>query len=79
MNLERWFEKFFGNIRNVPSAVLTEGIEPIGIAEGPYTGKPNPHAWMSLKNAVIYVENIRQALVKIDPGNEKTYTANASA
>jgi manganese/iron transport system substrate-binding protein len=79
LNLERWFEKFFRNLRNVPSAVLTEGITPIGIEEGPYTGKPNPHAWMSLQNAVIYVENIRKALVKIDPANEATYTANAVA
>ena len=79
LNLERWFEKFFRNLRNVPSAVLTEGIEPIGIAEGPYTGKPNPHAWMSLQNAAIYVENIRKALVKIDPANEAGYTANAKA
>lgn len=79
LNLERWFEKFFRNVRNVPSAVLTEGIEPIGIEEGPYLGKPNPHAWMSLQNAVIYVENIRKALVKLDPANEAAYTANAKA
>ena len=79
LNLERWFEKFFRNVRNVPSAVLTDGIEPIGIEEGPYVGKPNPHAWMSLQNAVIYVENIRKALVKLDPVNEATYTANATA
>ena len=79
LNLERWFEKFFRNVRNVPSAVLTEGIEPIGIEEGPYSGKPNPHSWMSLQNAVIYVENIRRALVKLDPANEATYTANATA
>ncbi len=79
LNLERWFEKFFRNIRNVPSAVLTEGIEPIGIEEGPYLGKPNPHAWMSLQNAAIYVENIRKALVKLDPANEAAYTANATA
>lgn len=79
LNLERWFEKFFRNLRNVPSAVLTEGIEPIGIVEGPYTGKPNPHAWMSLQNAAIYVENIRKALVKLDPENAAAYTANAAA
>ena len=79
LNLERWFEKFFRNIRNVPSAVLTEGIEPIGIDEGAYAGKPNPHAWMSLQNAAIYVENIRKALVKLDPANEAAYTANAAA
>ena len=79
MNLERWFEKFFRNLRNVPGTVLTEGIEPIGIEEGPYTGKPNPHAWMSLQNATIYVENIRKALVKLDPENAAAYTANAAA
>jgi manganese/iron transport system substrate-binding protein len=79
LNLERWFERFFGNLKNVPSAVLTEGVEPIGIEEGPYTGKPNPHAWMSPRNAVIYVENIRKALVKLDPANAATYNANAKA
>jgi manganese/iron transport system substrate-binding protein len=77
LNLERWFERFFGNLRNVPSAVLSDGVEPIGIEEGPYTGKPNPHAWMSPANAVIYVENIRKALVKLDPANAATYNANA--
>ena len=78
MNLELWFEKFFTNVKEVPSAVLTEGITPLGISEGPYTGKPNPHAWMSPANAVIYVENIRKALVKMDPANEAVYTANAA-
>lgn len=78
-NLERWFEKFFENVKNVPSVVVSEGIEPIGIAEGPYTGKPNPHAWMSSKSALIYVENIRKALVKYDPANAETYNKNAAA
>jgi manganese/iron transport system substrate-binding protein len=76
-NLERWFERFFGSLRNVPSAVLTEGIDPMGIEEGPYTGKPNPHAWMSPRNAVIYVENIRRALTRIDPANAAVYERNA--
>jgi manganese/iron transport system substrate-binding protein len=79
MNLELWFEKFFSNVSDVPGVVLTEGIEPIGITEGPYTGRPNPHAWMSPSNAVIYVENIRKALVEIDPENEETYNINAAA
>jgi manganese/iron transport system substrate-binding protein len=79
MNLELWFEKFFQNVKDVPSAVLTEGIAPMGINEGPYTGKPNPHAWMSPTNAVIYVENIRKALVALDPANTNTYNQNAAA
>ena len=79
MNLELWFEKFFTNLKDVPAAVLTEGIKPVGISQGPYTGKPNPHAWMSPANAVIYVENIRRALVKMDSANEAVYNTNAAA
>ena len=78
-NLERWFERFFDNVKEVPSVVVTEGIEPMGITEGPYTGKPNPHAWMSPSNALIYVENIRKALVKFDPKNAGSYNNNAAA
>lgn len=77
LNLELWFEKFFQNLHDVPSAVVSEGVEPMGIAEGPYTGKPNPHAWMSPKNALIYVDNIRDAFVENDPANADTYRANA--
>lgn len=77
MNLERWFEKFFDNVKNVRSAVVTEGIEPMGIKEGPYEGKPNPHAWMSTRSALIYVENIRKALAEADPNNAATYAKNA--
>ena len=79
LGLERWFEKFFQNLDGVPGVVVSEDIEPMGIAEGPYEGKPNPHAWMSPGNALIYVDNIRDALVKHDPANADTYKANAEA
>ncbi|WEZ85181.1 metal ABC transporter substrate-binding protein [Rhizobium sp. 32-5/1] len=79
LNLELWFEKFFQNLHDVPSVVVSDGVEPMGISEGPYEGKPNPHAWMSPNNAMIYVDNIRDALMKYDPANAKTYEANASA
>ena len=79
MNLERWFEKFLGNVQDVPSVTLTEGIAPVSITEGPYTDKPNPHAWMSPKNALIYVENIRKAFVELDPDNTETYNTNAES
>ena len=79
MNLERWFEQFFDNLDGVPQAVVSEGVEPIGIGEGPYSGKPNPHAWMSPDNALIYIENIREALVEHDQENAEIYDANAAA
>ena len=79
LNLELWFEQFFSNLDDVPSATLTEGIVPMSIASGAYDGKPNPHAWMSLESALIYVDNIRDAFVMHDPGNAAIYTANAEA
>ena len=79
LNLEQWFEKFFQNLKDVPSVVVSNGVEPMSIGEGPYSGKPNPHAWMSPSDALIYVDNIRDAFVKYDPKNAETYKANAEA
>src|SRR5690606_25876335 len=47
LNLERWFERFFQNVKDVPGVVVSDGVVPMGISDGPYSGKPNPHAWMS--------------------------------
>ncbi|MBW8444620.1 MAG: metal ABC transporter substrate-binding protein [Arenimonas sp.] len=79
LNLERWFEKFLANLGSVPAAVISDGVQPIDIAGGGYDGKPNPHAWMSPDNALIYVENIRKALAQVDPDNAEAYAANAKA
>lgn len=79
LNLERWFEKFFGNLNNVRSAVVSEGVAPLPIREGPYSGQPNPHAWMSPSAALVYVENIRKALAAADPAHAETYARNAAA
>lgn len=78
LNLERWFERFFENIKDKPAVVVTEGITPLSIYEGPYKDAPNPHAWMSPSNALIYVENIKNAFVKYDPQNADTYQKNAA-
>ncbi len=77
LNLELWFEQFFGNLSGVPGVVVSRGVEPIGIGEGPYNGRPNPHAWMSPTAGLRYVDNIRDALVRYDPGNADTYRRNA--
>jgi len=79
LNLELWFEKFLANLGDVPSVTVSDGITPMPISGGSYEGKPNPHAWMSPENAVIYVENIRDGLSMVDLANAATYEANASA
>jgi len=77
LNLERWFEKFFNNLNDIPRELISKDITPLGIGVGPYKGKPNPHAWMSAANGAIYIENIRAALVKHDPNNTEIYNRNA--
>ena len=79
LNLELWFEQFVANLGDIPSATVSEGIEPIAIAEGAYEGQANPHAWMGLDNALVYIDNIAAALAEHDPDNTATYRANADA
>lgn len=76
-NLERWAARYYNNFPQVPRITLSQGVRAIDIAEDTYRGKPNPHAWMSPQNAVIYVENIRKGLSDLDPANAAIYRANA--
>ena len=79
LNLELWFEQFVANLGDIPSVTVSEGITPIPISTGSYEGKPNPHAWMGLENALIYIDNITAAFAAQDPANAETYRANAEA
>jgi len=79
LGLETWAARLYANVPNVPHVTLSEGVTPIMISGGPFDGKPNPHAWMSPTNALIYVENIRKALTQLDPQDAATFTANAQA
>ncbi|ULB08560.1 metal ABC transporter substrate-binding protein [Cereibacter azotoformans] len=77
LNLELWFEQFLSNLEDVPSVTVSEGIEPVAVAGGEYRGRPNPHAWMGLDNAMIYIDNIAAAFAEHDPSNADIYRANA--
>ncbi len=77
LNLEAWAQRFYSNLPHVPRVTLSEGITPIPIQTGEYQGKPNPHAWMSPQNALIYVSNIANAFSKIDSAHAETYAQNA--
>ena len=52
LGLERWFEKFTSQ-SGAETVVASKGVAPIPIAEGDHKGEPNPHAWMSPKNAKV--------------------------
>ena len=76
LNLEQWFSRFYSHIENIRTVRVSKGIIPISIFDGEYTGKPNPHAWMSIKNAIIYANNILTILVEMDPKNSEFYSNN---
>ncbi|NBD28720.1 MAG: zinc ABC transporter solute-binding protein [Alphaproteobacteria bacterium] len=79
LNLELWFEQFVANLGDIPSVTVSEGIDPIAIGAGSYAGTPNPHAWMGLDNALVYIDNIAAALTQADPANADRYAANAES
>jgi len=43
-----------------------------------HTG-PDPHIWLSVRNAMIMVQNICAGLVQVDPANKAYYEANCAA
>ncbi len=59
-----------------PLVTCTEGIKPLKLSAD---GKEynDPHAWFSVTNAAVYVNNILQAMIKLDPAGEEQYTARA--
>ncbi len=48
------------------------GVDLLGSRE-----RPDPHIWLSLRNARIMAENTRDALIRADPGNAEMYRQNA--
>lgn len=79
LGLERWFRKFMVRVKDATEVVVSDGVEPLPIREGPYSDKPNPHAWMSPDDVSVYVKNIEAALVEADPDNADVYQENAKA
>ncbi|WP_332690426.1 metal ABC transporter substrate-binding protein [Halalkalibacter lacteus] len=75
-SLEGWLEKLVGNVGDVPVVTVSEGITPI-LLEG--SEEEDPHAWLSVENVKVYVENIVEDLVERDPSGEETYRTNAEA
>lgn len=79
LNLELWFQQFLDKLGDVPTEVVSDGVTPMPIQGGDYDGKPNPHGWMALDSALIYVDNIAAALARVDPDNAAAYAANAAS
>ncbi|WP_240688911.1 metal ABC transporter substrate-binding protein [Ammoniphilus sp. YIM 78166] len=73
--LEGWLEKIMSNVSDTEIVAVSEGIQPIVLNDG----KEDPHAWLSPKHVITYVENVTKELAKKDPEGKKIYQANAQA
>jgi zinc/manganese transport system substrate-binding protein len=52
-----------------PQVVASKGVKPIR-GEGEEAGKNDPHAWQDVRNARLYVMNIRDGLIAADPAGK---------
>ena len=73
---ELWAEKFVSNLK-VLRITVAEDLDPIFISEDLYKGKPNPHAWISPKRWIIYVDILVDSLSELRPSKRKFFEENA--
>jgi manganese transport system substrate-binding protein len=79
LGLERWAQRYLAAAGPVPSVVLSQGMQPLLIADDRAAGKPNPHAWMSPKRAQAYVDQLVLAFSRLDPAGAPVYRRNGLA
>lgn len=86
LGLEGWLPRLVKSSgSDATSIVASEGIVPRRInadellARKHDAGSADPHAWQSVANAEVYIDNIRDAMATADPANAATYKNNASA
>ena len=80
LNLEEgnaWFQKLIETAgksgEDAPVFRVSEGVEPMHLNSEEHKGEEDPHAWLDARNGIKYVENVRDALKKIDPNNAAIY------
>lgn len=72
---ELWAEKFVSNLQ-IKRVTISNRLEPIFINEDFYKGKPNPHAWISPKRGMIYVDVIVDSLSELKPSEAESFKNN---
>ncbi len=86
LGLEETLERTLHNVGgNVPLVSVSTGIHPRMLEAHTHAGEEDheegadPHVWFDVRNVMVWVENIRQALSALDPAHAESYGANAAA
>ena len=78
LGLEGWMERLTQTSATKAQVIVaSKAIAPSQSASG-HAGV-DPHAWQNISNAKIYVTNIRDALVIVDPAGKPEYDTNCAA
>ena len=76
LGLEGWFDRLVSSSGYTGQVVTaSHGIAPLEMKEGGQKHS-DPHAWQNLAGGMVYVVNIRDALIKIDGKHADEYRAN---
>lgn len=77
VGMESFLEKA---MNQQPNLTIEDTSKGVALVEGSDDEEEyNPHIWLSIPNAVKQTENIRDALIRLDPDNEEAYRKNTEA
>lgn len=75
LTFEGWLTELIDNSGTKARTVrVTEGIQPIQSAQ--YKNSADPHAWMDASLGLVYIKNIKNALIELDPNNADIFEFN---
>jgi manganese/iron transport system substrate-binding protein len=81
LGLDDWLRETITNAaaQGTPVVELGVGLPGVQLLPGDEPGGENPHLWMAVPNAILYVDRIEAAIVAADPGNAAAYASQAGA
>jgi ABC-type Zn uptake system ZnuABC Zn-binding protein ZnuA len=81
LGLDDWLEKTITNAAATGTPLVKLGVDLPGVEllPGEEPGTQNPHLWMDVKNAELYVDRIATALKAAAPGDAAMFDAQATA
>jgi len=80
LGLDDWLEETLrAASSDAPVVKLAENLEGVELLPGEERGEQNPHLWMDVANAQLYVTRIAEALKTADPAHVADIEASAAA
>lgn len=81
LGLDDWLRDTITNAAasGTPLVELAVDLAGVELLPGEEPGEQNPHLWMAVPNAILYVDRIEAALKAADPANAEAYVRQATA